>query len=138
MHRVILVSLPRRAMGRSLDLCWFPDTCCNPITVELSWYLFCSRHKRAWGVSPTSSRLTRTRDQAKDVVDDNPFRSDGVYRWLGTRSWFVVHWICRNAKQLTVFCVDERDIGTELPLTAADFELQVRRSIRLCTVPAEV
>lgn len=30
-------------------------------------------------------------------------------------------------KTLTAVLVDERDIGTELPLTTADFELQVRR-----------
>lgn len=37
-----------------------------------------------------------------------------------------------NAKALTIVSTDERDIGTELPLTATDFELQVRQLFYLC------
>lgn len=33
-----------------------------------------------------------------------------------------------GTKELTAVSTDERDIGTELPLTATDFELQVRQS----------
>ena len=35
-------------------------------------------------------------------------------------------------KALTVVSADERDIGTELPLTTADFEFQVRRLFCAC------
>ena len=89
MHCIVLVPLPGRTMGGGLDICWFPDTCCHPIAVKLPWYILCSCRKRTRRVSSASSRPTRTRDQAKDVVDDNPFRSNCL-RWrLGTRSWLV-------------------------------------------------
>jgi hypothetical protein len=72
-HRVVLVSLPGRAMGRGLDIRWFPDTRCCPIAVELPRHIFCPRRKRTWRIPSSPSRPARTRDQAKDVVDDNTF-----------------------------------------------------------------